>query len=198
MPAFIIGNGSSRKGFELAQLKAHGEVYGCNALYRDFTPDYLVAIDDAIIQEINESDFPKDRFIVPPEKEQYEDEAYNKFVRVRSNAGMNAMIEAIKRGHKELYCLGFDFMIRLPEYAIGNVYDGSSCYGIETRARYQDNINRVKYMDYFAKKYSDVLFTFVVPSLRDKYDYHTLKSKNVRGMTYSSLIKEVLHANVYV
>ena len=47
--AFCIGNGESRKGFDLEQLRPHGKIYGCNALYRDFTPDVLVAVDHAYV-----------------------------------------------------------------------------------------------------------------------------------------------------
>ena len=34
--AYCIGNGPSRLGFDLNKLKATGQTYGCNALYRDF------------------------------------------------------------------------------------------------------------------------------------------------------------------
>ena len=34
---FCLGNGESRKDVNLSALKAHGKIYGCNALYRDFT-----------------------------------------------------------------------------------------------------------------------------------------------------------------
>ena len=50
--AFIIGNGVSRKGFDLEQLRGKGVIYGCNALYRDFMPDVLVATDDKMREEI--------------------------------------------------------------------------------------------------------------------------------------------------
>ena len=43
--AYIIGNGPSRKGFNLNSLKATGQTYGCNALYRDFIPDYIFSVD---------------------------------------------------------------------------------------------------------------------------------------------------------
>jgi hypothetical protein len=48
---FCIGNGESRKGFDLEKLRPHGKIYGCNALYRDFTPDHLSAV-DMVIQVI--------------------------------------------------------------------------------------------------------------------------------------------------
>ena len=77
-PAFIIGNGLSRKDFNLNRLVGQGCTFGCNALYRDFTPDYLVAIDDKIIEEITQSDYPMNRFIIPPNEEQYEPAEHNK------------------------------------------------------------------------------------------------------------------------
>jgi len=49
---FCIGNGESRKGFDLEKLRPHGKIYGCNALYRDFMPDVLTSVDHGIMHEI--------------------------------------------------------------------------------------------------------------------------------------------------
>ena len=49
---FCIGNGESRKGFDLQKLRQFGNIYGCNALYRDFMPDVLTAVDHGIMHEI--------------------------------------------------------------------------------------------------------------------------------------------------
>ena len=49
---FCIGNGESRQGFDLEKLRQHGKIYGCNALYRDFMPDVLTAVDHGIMHEI--------------------------------------------------------------------------------------------------------------------------------------------------
>jgi hypothetical protein len=43
--AFVIGNGVSRQTIDLEKLKKYGTIYGCNAIYRNFNPDYLVAVD---------------------------------------------------------------------------------------------------------------------------------------------------------
>ena len=43
--AYCIGNGPSRKDFDLNKLKSTGQTYGCNALYRDFIPDYIFSVD---------------------------------------------------------------------------------------------------------------------------------------------------------
>ena len=45
MTAFCFGNGNSRKGLNLDDFKKHGTVIGCNAIYRDFTPDIVVGLD---------------------------------------------------------------------------------------------------------------------------------------------------------
>jgi hypothetical protein len=57
---FVIGNGESRKGVDLDRLQQHGKVYGCNALYRDFTPDALVCVDSAMIHEVYSSGYCSD------------------------------------------------------------------------------------------------------------------------------------------
>jgi len=54
---FCIGNGTSRNGFDLESLRPHGRIYGCNALYRDFTPDVLCAVDQGIMHEIYQSGY---------------------------------------------------------------------------------------------------------------------------------------------
>jgi hypothetical protein len=55
--AFVLGNGISRKGISLPYLKQRGKIYGCNALYREFIPDVLVATDKPIATKIQESGY---------------------------------------------------------------------------------------------------------------------------------------------
>ena len=54
---FCLGNGNSRKEFDLNELKKYGTVVGSNAIYRDFTPDILVALDSRISHEIYRSGY---------------------------------------------------------------------------------------------------------------------------------------------
>ena len=58
--AFVIGNGQSRSHFNLNTLRGKGTIYGCNALYRDFMPDVLVATDDKMREEIELSEINPD------------------------------------------------------------------------------------------------------------------------------------------
>ena len=54
---FCFGNGNSRKGIDIEQYKKYGKVVGCNAIYRDYTPDILVALDSSINHEIYRSGY---------------------------------------------------------------------------------------------------------------------------------------------
>jgi hypothetical protein len=55
--AFVLGNGVTRREVDLQNLRHFGPIYGCNALYRDFTPDVLVSTDRPISQRIQDSGY---------------------------------------------------------------------------------------------------------------------------------------------
>lgn len=70
--AIVIGNGASRAGFDLSLIKNHKggllaagalQSYGCNALYRDFAPNFLVAGGDDMLKEIAESGYTNDHIV---------------------------------------------------------------------------------------------------------------------------------------
>jgi len=52
---FVLGNGPSRKNID--PIKLNGTVIGCNACYRDFTPDVICATDAGIISDIIDSGY---------------------------------------------------------------------------------------------------------------------------------------------
>jgi hypothetical protein len=56
--AFVLGNGVSRQLVDLNNLRHLGQIYGCNALYRDFVPDVLVSTDKSISTRIQDSGYP--------------------------------------------------------------------------------------------------------------------------------------------
>jgi hypothetical protein len=55
--AFVLGNGISRQGMNLHLLKQLGQVYGCNAIHREFVPDVLVSTDTPISKSIQETGY---------------------------------------------------------------------------------------------------------------------------------------------
>jgi len=108
MTAFILGNGISRKSINLDLLKQQGKIYGCNALYREFTPDVLIATDRAIAAQIQESGYAKNHkfytsrpieglgaLLVPKPYYGY-------------SSGPNALGIACIDGNRTIYLLGFD------------------------------------------------------------------------------------------
>lgn len=189
--AFIIGNGPSRNPIDLNSLGGSGKTFGCNALYRDFSGlDYLVAIDDGMIDEIESGvriGICKSEVIIPPEDEKYESAEYNPFQRRRSNAGMNAMLEAVRRDHNILYCLGFDFILE-GSASVANVYKDTANYGPETHAHESDNYYRIKYFEWFARQHDQTKFVMVIPdgSATKKVD-----ADNVSGMAVSTFLQNL-------
>ena len=61
-PIFIVGNGNSRKDFDLNFLKEKGTIIGCNALYRTFSPDILVVMNFDMMDEV--FDYAKNHFCI--------------------------------------------------------------------------------------------------------------------------------------
>ena len=55
--AFILGNGPDRPTDTEWLDNLEGDTYGCNAIYRDFQPDFLVANDWAMMVEIINSTY---------------------------------------------------------------------------------------------------------------------------------------------
>jgi hypothetical protein len=52
--AFVIGNGESRAIFPIEHLKGNGDIWGCNAIYRDYPKlcDNIVAVNPPMYEEL--------------------------------------------------------------------------------------------------------------------------------------------------
>lgn len=55
--AIVLGNGRSRLEIDLDVCKAKAKIYGCNAIYREFVPDVLIATDNPIATAIQETGY---------------------------------------------------------------------------------------------------------------------------------------------
>ena len=55
--AVCLGNGKSRQGLNLEKIKDYATVIGCNAIYRDFQCDILVALDSRMSHEVYRSGY---------------------------------------------------------------------------------------------------------------------------------------------
>lgn len=64
MAVVVIGNGKSRQHMDLNRIKEKAWTFGCNALYRDFAPDFLLTIDPHCTHEILDSDYSLNNQVV--------------------------------------------------------------------------------------------------------------------------------------
>ena len=130
--AYIIGNGPSRKDFDLTRLKETGQTYGCNALYRDFWPDFIFSVDTKMTQQMVADEVGLKTFHYAPALEVNRKQSKGMLHLIPNNphwiSGNAAFWTAGVHGHKNIYLLGFDFR----EYGknqLNNIYQGTECYG---------------------------------------------------------------------
>ena len=109
--AFVVGNGTSRRPIDLHPLKKIGPIYGCNALYREFEPDHLVAVDAKMIMEIAKSGWQKQHKVYTNHNKTFRDIENLKILNPSKgwSSGPTALWLASTHGHDTIYILGFDF-----------------------------------------------------------------------------------------
>ena len=125
--AFVCGNGISRQAVDLTQLRPLGKIYGCNAIYRDFVPDYLVATDKPISESIQKSGYsathkfytrkPIPKLGALPVPKKYHG----------NSSGPIATALAALDGHEKVYMLGFDMGPTI-NAKFNNLYAGTEFY----------------------------------------------------------------------
>ena len=196
--AVAIGNGESRLEFDLKHLTNHKgglfgtdklQSYGCNALYRDFAPDFLVATGEAITKEIANSAYSSSNIVYANAVTLL---AYpGKFYLIPQNAhfdsGALAIYLACFDGHTTIYMLGYD---NYPDDVgpLNNVYKDTDGYPKST-----DDDNG----EFFAlsltdvmKTYNDVDFVRVMPT-KDGWLPDKLRPlPNLRQIDYRSFVIE--------
>ena len=113
--AFVLGNGESRRGILISDLKQHGTVFACNGVYRTERPDFLIAVDPKMLLEIAESDYVTQNKVWSNYNAQY-----NKNTKILNNvqwfkpslgwsSGPTALRMACDHGYNDIYILGFDY-----------------------------------------------------------------------------------------
>lgn len=109
--AFVLGNGVSRKGIDLSVLQEQGTVYGCNALYREFEPDYLVAVDVKMVNEICKNQYQLTHEVwTNPNRSYAKLQGLNFFHPAKGwSSGPTALWLASQHEYDNIYILGFDY-----------------------------------------------------------------------------------------
>jgi hypothetical protein len=195
--ALIIGNGPTRSGMDLNVIKNHKagirgrsrlQTYGCNALYRDFTPDFLVATGAEIVGEIANSDYCTDHVVYA---NAWAIASYTqKFYLIPQDpawdAGSLAAYLACFDGHKKVFLLGFDG--NDPGGLDWNVYNDTAGYLPATQSISEEfwTVSMSKVFN----TYPDVDFVRVMPTagyrLPERWKYYT----NLRQIDFRQFVIE--------
>jgi len=127
--AFVLGNGTSRLQVNCQHLTQYGTVYGCNAIYRDFLPDYLIAVDRKMLDELQENDV-QNLTSVWTNSRHYNNQYPNfNFIEPSKgwSSGPTALWLASNHDYDEIYILGFDYQ-GTEDNLINNVYASTPNY----------------------------------------------------------------------
>ena len=127
---FVIGNGVSRNSINLNNLKQFGKVYACNVVYREFDPDYLVAVDVKMVLEINKSMYQQKNQVWTNYNKSYEGlQHFNYFQPGKGwSSGPTALWLSAQHRHKRIYILGFDYKGLKDGQRFNNVYADTPNY----------------------------------------------------------------------
>lgn len=128
--AFVLGNGTSRQSIDPKDLQKYGTIYGCNALYRSFAPDYLVAVDSKMIFEISKSGYQLEHTVwTNPNKSYNNLKGFNFFKPSKGwSSGPTALHLASGHQYDHVYILGFDYKGLNEGKTVNNMYAGTQNY----------------------------------------------------------------------
>ena len=196
--AVAIGNGPSRLGFDISHLKKYSgllgaktvQTYGCNALYRDFTPDFLVATgNNGIVLELAASNYVNDNIVYTNNIHLLEHPG--KFYLIPydpyADAGTTAAYIAAFDGHTKIYLLGHDGH-DTPGYN-SNIYAGTRGYDdiLNFEIENQKWIdNRVQLFNV----YNDVDFVWVTQCGRSTIPENLKWVQNFRQIDFRQFVLE--------
>ena len=172
--AFVLGNGQSRKGIDLNDLKQKGTVFACNAVYRTHQPHWLVAVDPKMMLEIAETDYVVHNKVYSNFNNQYEkhqkllDHVTWSKPSLGWSSGPTALRLACEQGHKEIYILGFDYQglavdAKKNRFHLNNIYGDTRNYkkSNDEATFYGNWMNQTKRC---LKDFPDVKFCRVIPN----------------------------------
>jgi hypothetical protein len=145
--ALVIGNGTSRKQFDLNSLNEIFVTYGCNALYRDFIPDHLISVDVYMIHEILQNQIQHKTQLHIQGHSQFDNHVersnYNIIhygYKEGLDSGNSAILVACQQNYKNIYIIGMD-------YSVDNVYSNTRNYNSHSHKSlppvWQTRLNRI-------------------------------------------------------
>jgi hypothetical protein len=196
--AVAIGNGESRLNFELRHLRDHNrgglfgvdrlQSYGCNALYRDFTPDFLIVTSDTVAQDIANSGYADSNIVYTTSDItlKYPGKFYLIPQNIQFDAGALAAYMACFDGHKKVFLVGYDQYNG--ESLVNNVYKDIDGYPLSTDT--QNGELFALTLTNVVKTYSDVEFVRVMPLDSYYIDYRLQPLPNFRQIDFRGFVLE--------
>jgi hypothetical protein len=187
-PAFVLGNGTSRLAVNASQLLELGTVYGCNALYREIAPHYLIAVDLKMVNEILGAGYNKKNQVwTNPNRALNEVRDLNFFKPSKGwSSGPTALWLSAVNGHKEIYILGFDYMG--VEGKFNNVYADTFNYkrSLEPATFFGNWLNQTEQV---VKEFKNTQFYRVIA--KKSFVPDSLKQTNLHHITYEELAAKI-------
>jgi len=169
--AFVLGNGESRKGIQIEDLKKVGKVFACNGVYRTDRPDYLIAVDPKMVLEIAETDYIHHNIVWSNYNNMYEknslilDKVQFFQPSLGWSSGPTALKYAAEHKPKTIYILGFDYTGHTDRQRkkFNNLYKDTRNYkkSTEEATFYGNWMNQTKRV---LKDYPDTQFIRVTPN----------------------------------
>jgi hypothetical protein len=195
--AVAIGNGESRADFDMRFIQHHQggllaknklQSYACNAAYRDFTPDFLIATGDDITKEIVSNGYTPGNIVYTNSSNlvKYPNNFYLIPQDLPFDAGSIAVYMACFDGHKKVFLMGYDhYDIAGP---INNIYKNTNGYLNDTDTDNGEFFART--LSDVMSTYSDVEFVRVMP--RKTHYVHPLFAPlvNFRQIDYNEFVIE--------
>ena len=172
--AFVLGNGESRKGIEIKDLKEKGTVFACNGVFRTHQPHFLIAVDPKMMLEISETDYVVHNKVYSNYNAQYT--KHQKLLdhvqwfkpSLGWSSGPTALRLACDQGFKEIYILGFDYQglsegNKNNRFRVNNVFKDTRNYkkGNEQATFFGNWMNQTKKC---LQDFKDVQFHRVIPT----------------------------------
>lgn len=188
--AYCIGNGPSRKDkLDLNLLNQNGQTYGCNALYRDFLPTYLISVDRFMSETIVKDKVYEKTTCYAPALEVSRSQKKLNLIPHNPHwiAGSTAFWIASHHGHKNIYLLGYDFR-EFGKNQLNNIYQDTHNYG----PRHSDTIFGPWIQQYrsICKKRPYCKFTIVHDNPPDYLQ--TIPFENHSIMPYAEFLEKVV------
>jgi len=188
--AHVIGNSKSRHKFDLNLLKGQtggakgvrsvGQSYGCNLLYKDFSPTFLITTNKHICSEIAASDYTKENIVFSNVKNILaHPSSFHLYPKMFTGSmGTLALRLACADGHKQVFMVGMTCYHKEDDNIYAGKHDAYKSINVES--------SNAKFIQETCKiflSYSDVEFYYVASDIGlmpEAYNW----CPNVKEITY--------------